>query len=134
MARGTAASKTAETAALVTTLSQKDGGTDPNVALLAGVLAKKLLREEKELEQAEEERNAQRKQGAHAMETRRKALANAQEQCPHMKPWGGSALAGQRTHQHNTLMICQFCGKIWDGTDVPVHLRIPAERIGGPDQ
>jgi hypothetical protein len=131
------AAKGPDTAALVTTLaaSQQTPGQamDPNLSQLLGVLARKMLREEAQLEQVESERKAQQEQGAKAMEQRRKAQKNAQEQCSHLKPWGGSALAGQRTHQHNTLMICQFCGKLFDGIEVPPHLRIPAERIGGPD-
>jgi hypothetical protein len=123
----------AGTAALVSNLSQNpQAAADPNLSALAAILARKLAREEAEYELQEEQRKEQQRQGAMAMETRRKAQAQAQDNCPHMKPWGGSALAGQRTHQHDTLLICQFCGKLFVGETIPPHLRVPAERVGGP--
>jgi hypothetical protein len=125
----------AGTAALVSTLSQQGGGgaMDPNLSALVGVLARKLQREEDELTQRANEQKAQQKQGAMAMDMRRKQQEAAQANCSHMKPWGGPALAGQRNHQHQVMLICQFCGKLFNGLDIPAHLRIPAERIGGPD-
>lgn len=55
-----------------------------------------------------------------------------QEQCPHRKPYGESAIAGQRMHSHKYKYICQYCQKEWTDNELPAPLRINAELVGGP--
>ena len=55
-----------------------------------------------------------------------------QASCPHQKPFGGPSIAAQRDHQQNVIWICLYCGKTWLNNDIPPHLRIPGEEIGGP--
>lgn len=56
-----------------------------------------------------------------------------QANCHHLKQNGESALAGQRVHTGNTVLTCQICGKIFRDNEVPPHLRVPADAIGGPE-
>lgn len=52
--------------------------------------------------------------------------------CPHTKPSGRSAIAGQKLHSHDYLWICQYCSKTWKNDQLPAHLRIDSDRVGGP--
>ena len=76
---------------------------------------------------------AMHESGAKAMQQKRDQELSRQNNCSHMKPWGGSAIAGQRDHAQMSHWICQFCWKEWKGTELPSNLRIPAEKVGGPD-
>lgn len=91
------------------------------------------LRKEREVEQERaEQRRRAREQGARAQEEQARQERAMQESCPHMKPWGGPSIAGQRDHRHRTIFICLYCGKRWIDTELPHHLRIPTEEVGGP--
>ena len=91
------------------------------------------LRKEREAEEQrlEQQRRA-RESGARAREEAARAERAVQDSCPHMKPWGGPSIAGQRDHQHNVHFICLYCGKTWVNNELPAHLRIPSEEVGGP--
>ena len=55
-----------------------------------------------------------------------------QRQCPHMKPNFRPAIGGQRDSHGHYHWICQYCCKQWIDNELPVHLRIPQEQVGGP--
>jgi rubrerythrin len=91
------------------------------------------LRAEKAKQEAEQERARQaRLAGARAQEEAAARERAMQASCNHTKPFGGPAIAAQRDHQHNTHWICLYCGKTWLNAEIPPHLRIPSEEIGGP--
>ncbi len=54
-----------------------------------------------------------------------------QDACPHMKPNYTPAVGGQKDHKGNYHFVCQYCNKEF-GNNLPYHLQIPAERVGGP--
>ena len=92
-----------------------------------------LKRQQKIRTDAEDLTNAMRASGAKAMQQKREQELARQNNCSHMKPWGGSAIAGQRDHSQTIHWICQFCAKEWKGMELPSNLRIPGEKVGGPD-
>lgn len=76
---------------------------------------------------------AARKQNAEQLEHARKQQEATQSLCPHLKPNGQPAIAGQRDHQHHYIFICAYCSKTFNEYTLPPHLRIPSERVGGPN-
>ena len=76
---------------------------------------------------------AARKQNAEQLELSRKQQEAIQSLCPHLKPNGTTAIAGQRDHQHHYIFICAYCSKTFNEHTLPPHLRVPAERVGGPN-
>lgn len=76
---------------------------------------------------------AARKQNAEQLEKARQNQEAIQSLCPHQKPNGQPAIAGQRDHQHHYIFICAYCAKVFNEYNLPPHLRIPAERVGGPN-
>lgn len=111
------------------------GGLSPAQEMLATLLARKLQRQLAQEDEAEETNKKAREAGARTMQMKRDMEFGKQSACPHLKPNFQSALAGQRTHQHNYVFICQYCAKEFDGNDLmqTPHLRIPLDRIGGPN-
>lgn len=95
-------------------------------------LEERLLRR-KQRQEIETQEIASRKQGAIAQEQRRQVELATQSNCHHLKPNGASAIAGQRGHNHVPIYICQYCSKVWNGNELPGHLTVPPERIGGPN-
>ncbi len=61
-------------------------------------------------------------------------VKNEQDNCIHRKPAPSHepSIGGQRDHRQQTHFICLYCHQEWLGNELPNHLRIPAERIGGP--
>ncbi len=51
--------------------------------------------------------------------------------CNHRKPWGDSALAGQRLHSGKYCYLCQYCLATFYDTEVPLDLRIDEWMVGG---
>lgn len=105
---------------------------------LAGLLAAKLRKELKVDEEKEAQHAQVRRAQLLAIEEERKNTLARQTQCPHMKPNFTSALVGQKDHLGHHHFVCQNCQREYgDGVTpnvppVPVHLRIPSDRIGGP--
>ncbi len=74
-----------------------------------------------------------RQQGMESIKKQAAAKADAQSNCPHMKPMNaGSAIAGQHDHKGIYHWICQYCHKEWEGSQLPPHLRIDMALVGGP--
>jgi hypothetical protein len=118
-----------ETAMLATTMGKASGTAQEQ---LAAALTRKILKEE----EAEEARVAQQKrlreqqlESIRAQMLQRDAMQAA---CPHMKPNFTSAIGGQRDHNNDYHWLCQYCAKEWLNDELPVHLRIPQDRVGGP--
>jgi hypothetical protein len=131
MARSKTESEALGTAAL---LAQTPASTpDPALTQLAQIMARRLAKEEAREEEAIEQKKAARKAGALAMQRRREQELANQDSCPHEKPWGGPAIGGQRDHRHNYHWICLFCSKEWLNRELPRHLQIPLDRVGGPN-
>ena len=86
---------------------------------------------DKEAEEKDIRRKAQLANIQSVKDAMRQTTAN-QDSCAHKKPSGASAIAGQRMHSHKYLWLCQYCGKQWTGNDLPTHLRIDSELVGGP--
>lgn len=130
-----ASKKLNETATMVAALSQEQEGgkTNPVLERMANLLADSL--EADKAKKDEETRIAleARKAGALAMQNRRDSELAFQQNCPHMKPWGGPSIGGQRDHQGNYRFICLFCSKMWVNDELPPHLKISLDRIGGPE-
>ncbi len=122
-----------EDATMVATLTQSGGGGSDAVTKMANLLAEKLEKDKaNELEQRDIALAA-RKAGAEAMAQKREREVAFQSNCPHMKPWGGPSIGGQRDHQGNYRFICLFCSKMWINDELPAHLKIALDRVGGPD-
>jgi hypothetical protein len=95
-------------------------------------LLEKARRERQEEAEREAARLRAKAEGARAREAAAQQERAQQATCPHMKPWGGPAIAGQRDHQHHVHFICLYCGKQWVDAELPAHLRIPSDEVGGP--
>jgi len=54
-----------------------------------------------------------------------------QRRCAHLKENGTTALAGQRDMDNNLHLVCQFCMKLFTGSEIPPHLMPKASEIGG---
>ncbi len=100
---------------------------------IEGLKARSELRKLLEEEEAIEQKKNARLAGIKSQVLRREAELAKQSQCPHKKPYGESALAGQRMHSHKYVYICQYCSKEFYDNDVPLDLRIDSERVGGPN-
>jgi len=82
----------------------------------------------------EEERRIQlesKKQNSLAMERKHQQDLAAQDHCHHLKGNGQSHLVGQRDHNNNYHYFCQTCQKHWLN-EIPGHLQIDMNRVGGP--
>ena len=110
--------------------------TDPDVAQMQkGLMAlqlRKLSKEIREQEEAEESIKEWRRQNALSADEARQKQVAMQALCPHLKPNGQPAIGGQRDHSHNYIFVCAYCTKQFDQHTLPSHLRIPAEWVGGP--
>lgn len=123
-------SKSVEDAALVSTL----GGTNNSSAQerLAELLAARIGDEEKERREKKEQLEAFREAQIAAVTAVMEGKRQAQAQCPHMKPNFRPATGGQKDHRGVEHFLCQYCQKEYTGGELPYHLRIPAEMVGGP--
>lgn len=74
----------------------------------------------------------QRRQGALALEAKKREEENKQLTCPHIKPNRVTAIAGQRDHSGNTHFVCQLCSKNWTNNELPNWLTPDSVFIGGP--
>lgn len=90
-------------------------------------------RAEAEFDRQSQEIMAARKIGSSALIEEQKRIQGWQQQCPHTKPNGQSALAGQWDHHQDFHFICAYCAKEWLNNEVPGHLRIDSSKIGGPN-
>ncbi len=100
---------------------------------LARLELKQRLEQEAINEEARQQKIAAHKAGMQAMVVRAKMEEAEQEQCAHQNPYGGTLLVGQRLHSNKHLFMCQNCRKTWYDNEVPLHLRIVSERVGGPN-
>jgi hypothetical protein len=121
--------KDLDTALLATTLGNS-GGTAQDQ--LAAVLTRKFLQQEAEEAAREEQQKRLREQQLESVRRQMAERAMNQSMCPHMKPNFTPAIGGQRDHNNDYHWLCQYCGKEWTNGELPVHLRIPADRVGGP--
>lgn len=118
-----------------------NGPVSPVQHELMALLAKKLKRElEAEDAAAEQVAKARQANADHMIEVHKQELAR-QAACGHVKPRNmGTALAGQRTHRGNLVLVCQYCGKQFSHPPnrpeeaVPSHLFPDAALVGGPVQ
>ena len=118
-------------------LANGPASTDPEVLQMQkGLLALQLKKLTEEMGEQDENKRIQleaRKQNAFQLEEARKKTEFIQSLCPHQKPNGQPAIAGPRDHQHNYIFICAYCSKTFNQHTLPPHLRIPSERVGGPE-
>ena len=114
-------------------LSQVVSGSSPIQQQLAELLLKRLSKKDAEEEEELRMKLAARKAGADAQAAGRAMEIAKQNQCGHKKPYGESAVAGQRLHSHKYLWICQYCAKEWVGMDLPIELRVNSDIVGGPN-
>lgn len=103
------------------------GAQDRLAALLEVKIAKELQAEQAEADQRLAFKTAQ----INAIRKTEEQKASIQEQCPHMKPNFRPATGGQKDHSGKVHMICQYCQKEF-GDNLPYHLRLPSEMVGGP--
>jgi len=75
-----------------------------------------------------------RKLGATVLDQQRKMELDKQNACPHLKPNAQPAIAGQWDHSGTYHWICAYCSKEWTGGELPLHLRIDMEKVGGPQR
>lgn len=114
-------------------LSQVVTGPSEVQQQLAALLLKRLAKKDAEEEEVERLKRAARKAGMDAMVKGREMELAKQSQCAHLKPYGEPATAGQRLHSNVYLYICQYCAKEWRGNDLPLHLRVNSDIVGGPN-
>lgn len=109
---------------------------NPASAEILRLLAKKLAREEQELEDTETTLRNMRRQNAEALERKRQDEVLAQAHCDHMtEKRDRAAIVGQRAHNGKYLLLCSRCSKLWgDVGEIPANLQnfIKWEWIGGP--
>jgi len=119
---------------LATTFAAGNQGTTQNAVLdqLQAILLKKLAKEQEQEEAEEEIKRKAREQGARALQQRRDDELLKQSSCTHMKPWGGPSIGGQRDHANHYHWLCLFCSKEWTDGELPGHLRISSDKVGGP--
>lgn len=127
------------TTAMAQVVTQQGGSNTPAMTELAELLAKRLKKEIRLEEEAEDQIAAARKANADNMVLVHQQELATQSSCPHMKPRGmGTALAGQKTHRHWTTYVCQYCGKNFSDPPqrpeekVPAHLFPDGNLVGGP--
>lgn len=95
-----------------------------------------VLKMEKELQAEKDEAERQQNLRLAQLENIRQMLKiqeETQAQCPHVKPNYRPAIGGQRDGRGNYQWICQYCCKQWVNNELPIHLRIPHEMVGGPN-
>lgn len=100
-------------------------------SVLALLLEELVNKKQEKVDAAEHDKRARKIN----LEGIRRVLAekeDSQRHCPHKKPSGASALAGQRDHQGVEHMICQYCQAAFSGQEIPSHLRIDPSFVGGP--
>lgn len=91
--------------------------------------------EREEGKRSESERVAKAARDNNIAEIRKQIARKTAERdgCPHQKPNNrGSAIAGTRDHQGHYHFLCQYCQKEWTDNELPPHLRIDSDFIGGP--
>lgn len=98
---------------------------------LAALLERKLSNEYDEEQKKKNLEEAARLANLENIKRSREAEMSKQDACPHMKPNFQPALGGQKDHSGNYHFICQYCNKEF-GNNVPFHLRISADKVGGP--
>ena len=90
-------------------LANGPASTDPEVLQMQkGLLALQLKKLTEEMGEQDENKRIQleaRKQNAFQLEEARKKTEFIQSLCPHQKPNGQPAIAGQRDHQHNYILV-----------------------------
>jgi len=127
--------------ALQTASSSKDPGVQAALLKLLEKQAELASLQMDELQEtrgkrAEAIRIAKVMQEGTIADEKKKAIAvkNHQAGCDHRKPAPSheSAIAGQRDHQGVAHFICQYCAQEWTGGELPLSLRIPGDRLGGP--
>ncbi len=99
---------------------------------LSALLLKRLAKQNAEEEEAERQAREVRRAGMEAVREGMKKKEAEQSQCGHKKPYGESAVVGQRAHSHSYLWLCQYCQKSWKDGELPIDLRINGELVGGP--
>ena len=122
--------------AVVALASANTGTTNPLMEQLLALMAQKMAREEKSIQEQEEtERNA-RKMNAKALQEQRDREIASQAVCSHLTEKGDRAsISGQRGHNGKYILLCSRCSKLWtDVAEIPPHLNnlIRRDWIGGP--
>lgn len=115
--------------ALQAILSNQSGASSHPVMDL---LNKRLMKQDAEETEALRVAKEGQRQNAQAMELNRKNQEQLQAGCPHLKPNGMPNIAAQRDHSNNYNYICQRCFKPWQNNELPGHLAIDPQFIGGP--
>jgi len=114
-------------------LTQGSGSADDSSpqARIATFLERKLAKETLDEETREAQERAFREAHISAVRAVEAQKEAEQAACPHMKPNFRPATGGQKDHKGKFHFICQYCGKEF-GDELPYHLRIPSEMVGGP--
>lgn len=96
--------------------------------------AEELIRQKEKRLEEQRVQGAARAQNVTDIAKRLKEDQDRQANCSHRKPAPSheSAIAGQRDHSGVAHFICQYCQKQWLGSELPPQLRVPADRVGGP--
>ena|SRR6185369_998146 len=100
---------------------------------LARLELRQRLEDEALRDEAKQQKRASQLAGIEAMKIRMRLEKDEQDQCAHQNPYGGTLLVGQRLHSNKHIFMCQNCRKTWFDNEVPLHLRIVSERVGGPN-
>jgi len=120
-----------EKATLVASLAQS-GTPGSEMEKMAALLNRKMLKEEAAEEEERTIALAAREAGAKSMQNKRDMELYQQDNCSHTKPLGGPAIGGQRDHKNDYHFMCLFCSKMWLNGELPSHLKISLDRVGGP--
>lgn len=89
-------------------------------------------RAEQEFLQKKNQDDNFRKSRLAAVEQERASKELQQSSCPHTKQNGQPCIGGQKDHRGHYHFLCMWCMKEWIDGELPMHLRIPMERVGGP--
>lgn len=102
-------------------------------AQLQALLLRKFLKQETEENEALRIASEARKSGARALEQNRQMALKRQNECSHLKKWGGHCVVCQRDHGGHYHFMCLNCRHEWLDDLCPFQLRTDGELIGGPN-
>lgn len=118
-----------QTAAL---LGLSGGSGGPLQEQFLSLMVEDLMEQKATRDQEKANKEAFRKSRRDALLKEHAQQEALRSQCPHLKPNYQPNIGGQRDHSGHYHWICSYCMREWTDTELPVHLRVSMERVGGP--
>lgn len=119
--------------AVVSASTPGNSATNPVQSALMEALLEDLVERKQKKTEAERQEKASREANIANVKLQEQQKLGRQAECPHKKPNGHPAIAGQRDHRQHYHWICLYCQKEWIDNKLPIDLRISMDRVGGPN-